>query len=259
MDGLDHEWRSRYRMCRAGFALLALGLGLLCLADVVHLLDAFDLAPELVRAQGTPTWFWLVNAPIPWTTLIGAMLLLGQWKLPFWQGRVLLLVAMNGVDALTWTLTHARQLGLDPGFRLGPYRWLIHLVTMGFGWFELLLTASLAAAVCAHLGNETARRRHQTAQMIGTIGVALWFIYTLTQTQWAAWPPMPNVPDPAGILVLLVSTFLRALACFQIALLGMTASRQCRQYLAEWDVHEGAGAYSRKPEPDRDEIDLFRR
>ena len=95
--------------------------------------------------------------------------------------------------------------------------------------------------------------------MLGAIGLALWFIFALTQTNWAVWPPRRFGPDPAGFLVWLTSTLIRALACFQIALLGFTASRQCRQYLAEWDRHEAADPFAKQPEPERDEIDLFHR
>jgi hypothetical protein len=259
MDAEDHEWRSRYRLCRAGFSLLALGLGLLCLADTVLLLAIFRLAPDVAKARETPTWFWLVDAPIPWTTLIGSMLLIGQWKQPFWQGRAVLLTVLNGVDAATWTLSNADRLGIPPGVGLGSFGWAVYLMTLGFGWFELLLAASLAAAVCAHLGAEAAQRRHQTAQMLGAIGVSLWFIFALTQTNWAAWPPRGNFPDQAGRLLHLTAIVVRALTCFQIALLSLMASRQCRQYLVEWDRHEAADPFAKRPGPDRDEIDVFPR
>lgn len=255
MDVEPWEWRARYRLCQAGFSLLAVGLGLLCLAEVVQLLDVFGMARDIAQAQASPAWFWLVDAPIPWTTLIGSMLLVGQWKEPFWQGRALALALMNGVDAATWTLAHADRLGLTTGAGLGRYRWIVQVGTMGFGWFELLLTASLAAAVCAHLGSTEAQKRLPPARMVGTIGVSLWVIYALTQTNWTVWPVLARPLDRAGVLLLLASTALRAVACFQISLIGLTAARECRRYLVEWERHEAADPFQKHLDPDRDRID----
>lgn len=259
MEPEPFEWRSRYRLCQAGFSLLALGLALLFLAEAVQLLDLFGLAPEIARAQATPAWFWLVDTTIPWATLLGSLLLIGQWKEPFWQGRAVLLAVMNGIDAYTWTMAHADRLGLAPGGGVGRYGWLLHVTTMGLCWFELLLTASLAAAVCAHLGMQNLHRRYLPAQMVGTVGASLWFIFAATQTNWTIWPPVRTPPNPAGLLLILASMALRALACFQIALLGWTASRECGRYLAEWDRHESSDPFGTPKAHEDDRIDSSRR
>lgn len=267
MDWDDPHWRSRYLVCRIGFGLLAVGLGLLCLANFSFLAQLFQVAPQLGQAQATPAWFWLVDAPIPWTTLLGSMLLLGLWKVRYWQSRVFFLVLMNAADAATWTLSNARQLGLGlpGGVPLGRYRHLVQLVTMGFGWFELLLTAALAGAVCVHLGRrEGVELSLRAAQLLGAIGCSLWALTVLTQTEWRTWPPgrVPLFNNPMGILLLLVETFAQGVAAFQIALLALTASRECRRYVAEWDRHEAAaldaGPADKPPGPKPEEIDLFR-
>lgn len=259
MDTEPFEWRSRYRLCQAGFSLLALGLALLCLAEAVQLLDIFGVAPEIARAQSAPAWFWVVEAPIPWTTFLGSLLLIGRWKEPFWQGRAVLLTAMNGFDAYSWTLANADRLGLGVGGGMGRYGWLVHITTMGLSWFELLITASLAAAVCAHLGMQHVHRRFLPAQMICTVGASLWLIYSMTQTNWTVWPPMRTPANPAGVLLILASIALRTLACFQIALLGWTASRECRRYLAAWDRHESADPFNTSPPGDREPVDSSKR
>jgi hypothetical protein len=54
---------------------------------------------------------------------------------------------------------------------------------------------------------------------------------------------------------LLGSITVRALACFQIALLGLTASRECGRYLAAWDRHESSDPLEQCPDPFHDKFD----
>src|SRR5579864_2994688 len=106
MDLEREELRHNYRLCRAGFALIALGLTLLSLDSGCLLAGFLMRSRDLWSLRLTTWWDWLVGAPITWCTLVGSYLLLGRSSDPVWQRRAGLLVIMNGIDMIVWTLHH---------------------------------------------------------------------------------------------------------------------------------------------------------
>lgn len=241
MDFDGGIWRARYGLCRLGLGLLAVGLALLCLNDAVFLLRVFfGMARQFGPIQGKRGWFWLVNAPIPWTTFIGSVCLWGLWRTPFWQKRVLPLAVLNGIDVATWLLFNAEELGGEVPEALRRHDWLVHVATMGFGWTELLLTVSLATAVRQHLGDRKATQSGRVAQLTCTLGLGVWALYTISQTDWMAWPLVRAPLDVVAVLLILNQHGLQVLASFQAALLCLAASRQCGMYVASWTKYEAA-------------------
>lgn len=244
-----------YRVCRRGFALLGLGLGLLWLSDVASLAFSFGLFPAYGHLRGTRLWTWGVDFPITATTLLGSLTLLGCWPLASWNRRVGLLVLMNTVDFVTWLLTRSEEIGvvLVPG--IGDHAWLILLLTLGLGWFELMLGASLAADVSAHLWNTSAGAAGRGVQVSALMGAVLWAVIVVVRTDWEVWPitPVPRRPDLA--LLMLLQTLLQAIATFQLTALCLHASRQCSEHVQRLEQRETSHDLLRsRSETEGDEI-----
>src|SRR4051794_13623385 len=198
MDLEREELRRRYQLCRAGFALNAVGLGLLCLNSAFNLAFLLTFEREILVLLRSPIWDWLVGAPITWTTLIGSYLLWGRSADPAWQRRAGLLVLMNFVDILLWTLEHGGTLGL----RLGGigHDWFRPPLGRGLGWFEFLLFARLATDMGSVLGKPKEPEAGVTARALATIGLIFWIVSFLTQTHWRHGWPLVNRPIRRGTL-----------------------------------------------------------
>jgi hypothetical protein len=249
--------RARYWFCRTAFGLLAVGLALLCIHDAVFLLQIFGFARALGPVQRNPGWFWLVNAPIPWTTFIGSLCLWGLWRVPFWQKRVLPLAVLNGIDAATWLLDHAEELGGEVPEAFRRHDWLVHVATMGFGWVELLLAASLATAVRLHLGDRKAAQSGRAAQLACALGLGVWALYALSQTDWTRWPLVRARIDMVTLLLILNVHAIQVAATFQVALLCMAAARCCTLYVDSWARYEAANDLLKSRSEIEEEIDLI--
>lgn len=235
MDWDQPDPQRPYRACRRGFALLAIGLGLLCLTDVASLAYLFGLFPAYGHLRDLPFWTWGVDFPITATTLLGTLCLLQCWPVASWNRRVALLALMNGIDFVTWILTRSEELGVTLAPGIEAHSWFIQLLTLGLGWFELMLAASLAADVSAHLWNTGAGAAGRGVQVTSLIGAVLWAVIVVTRTNWEIWPiaPAPRGPDLA--LLMLLQTLLQAIATFQLTALCLYASRQCSQYVKHWE------------------------
>jgi hypothetical protein len=238
MDWEPHDPQRPYRACRRGFALLAIGLGLLCLTDLASLAFAFGLFPAYGHLRDLQLWTWAVDFPITATTLLGALTLLQCWPVASWNRRVALLAFMNGIDFVTWVLTRSEEIGVTIAPGVEAHAWLIQLMTLGLGWFELMLAASLAADVSAHLWNTSAGAAGRGVQVTALIGAVLWAVIVVTRTDWEVWPiaPAPRGPDLA--LLLLLQTLLQGIAAFQLTALCLHASRQCSEHIQQWEQRE---------------------
>jgi hypothetical protein len=233
------EWepidpRRPYRLAGRGFALVALGLGLLCLSDVASLAYTFGMFPAYTKLVGSPAWTWGIDFPITAATLLGSLFLVRCWSVPSWVRRAGLLALMNGIDAVMWVLTRSEELGLNLATGLEAHEWALRLVTLGLGWFELMLAASLAADVSAHLWNMRAGAAGRGVQVTALMGAVLWAVIVVTRTDWEAWPIMPR-PGAELFLLMLLQRLLVAIAAFQLTVLCLHASRQCAHYVKEWE------------------------
>jgi hypothetical protein len=229
-----HDPRRPYRVCRRGFALMALGLGLLCLSNVASLGFTFGMFPAYGHLRGLRAWTWGIDFPITAATFLGSLMLLRCWPVPSWNRRAGMLALMNAVDLGTWFLTRSDELGLGLASGILAHGWLIQLATLGLGWFELMLGASLAADVSAHLWNTHAGAAGRGAQVTSLVGAVLWAVLVVTRTDWDRWPIVPR-RDAEWALLMLLQTLLQALATFQLTALCLYASRQCHHYVREWD------------------------
>jgi hypothetical protein len=234
--------RLRYRLCSAGFALTALGLGLLCADSALHLLLSLS-ADSRIRVILQNHWYsWLVGAPITWGSLVGSYLLWGRWPHPTWRRRAGLLVLMNSFDLLTWSLRHGGDLGLwnDGAVRrlLAEHEWFLMNLTWALGWAELALFAGLAADVLAHLEMPGALKAGQTARVFIVAGAAAQVLLFLLLTDWQKdrlWPlPCRGGGDPLIYLIFLGSSFLLTISSLQVTALSMVACRYCQNLLVEW-------------------------
>jgi hypothetical protein len=236
MDLEFEDPRPRYRNTQLAFGLIALSLALLSFATAFDVGYVFTRNPKIAGVMERPEWLWLVNAPITWVSLIGSYLLVGRWTESTWQRRAGLLVVMNSIDAVLWTLSHAHQFGLLE-HKVGHF-WLRMQIASGLGWLELMLIASMATDVSLHLGKNDAPDAFRSARSLCMIGLGLWLFMLIGQTDWFRWPLRPRRFDPQGFLLFLGSLILTTVASFQTTALSIIAARQCQRFGRELDRRE---------------------
>lgn len=259
MDFEDFDdQRPRYRLCQLGFGLMGLAIGLLCADLVCGLAYGLTREPALRQLLDHPAWTWVVSAPITGASLLGAYLLWGRWTTASWQRRAGLLALMCTIDLAVWGLSHAATLGFEVP-RGSDHQWLIGQLTQGMGWVEFILVADLASALSAHLGKADAPETGRSARALATIGVVLWAIDFGTRTDWSRWPlEAAPIQKAEQLLLVIGGTVLSIVTTFQVTVLCMVASRQCRQFVAELDrLHRDPEALRSRSETEADEF--FRR
>ena len=232
-EGEEHP--PRYRVCRAGFVLVAIGLGLLCFSDAVLLTALFTGDRRLGHLLEHRYWEWVVGGPITWTTLLGAYLLWAGWTDVSWRRRSGMLLLFNGFDMVNWTLRHSADLGLPVRGDFG-HSWLLHNLAEGIGWVEFWLFADLAADLAAHLGSKQAADRNQRASNLARLGAIVWVMQFLFTTDWhpPLWPLHRRPPFlPIDAFILLSSLLLTVATTLNVMGLAALACRHCTQALAE--------------------------
>ena len=236
-DQSDFEWRSRYRLCRAGFGLCAMGLLLLTLDCACHLGLMFWGRPELIQVVDHPAWRWGVGSTITWGTMLGPLLLWGRWAEPRWRRQASFLVILNAIDVVVWFLRHGRELGLweqDPG-----HTWLQQNVLYASSWVQFVLFASLATDLSAHLGSKSAPASLARVRSLAISGAMIWALMFLQVTAWRrGWPLVPRQRQGMGFL--LGVSMIRGLASFHAGALCLLASRECTLILRELDWNDGS-------------------
>ena len=240
MDVDFDEIRPVYRLCRAGFGLMALALGLLCIDSACYLIDPFRRNPELQRILASGWWSWLVGAPITWGSLIGSYALWGRWKAPIWQRRAGLLVLLNFLDLISWAIHHSADLGLK--IAEPPHPWLRENLTIAFGWVELYLTAALATDLIVHLGHR-APEFSRAAASFAMVGLTLSVLFFVSHTAWdLGWPLRfrGGINTPLGFLLWMGRNLVTAATSFLVTALCLVAAGRCGEYLAEIDRHANA-------------------
>jgi hypothetical protein len=238
MDFEREEQRGRYRLCRVGFGLIALGLGLLLVNSALWLAFLLTSAHDILTLLKNPLWDWVVGAPITWTTLIGSYLLWGRSTDPSWQRRAALLVIMNGIDMINWAVRHGDALGL----RLGPvgHDWLRSQVSEGLGWAEFLLFTSMAVDMLEQLGKNPSAETGAAARSLSTIGLVFWAIVFMTATDWTSGWPLEHrqMGQDKWILILFGTSLLTTITSLQVAVLCGSAFLHCGRVLAEMNQED---------------------
>jgi hypothetical protein len=231
MEFEREEQRHRYRLCRVGFGLIAVGLWLLCINSALFLAFLGTLDRDILNLLHHPWWDWGVGAPITFTTLIGSYLLWGRSSDPVWVRRAALLVIMNFIDLVMWGAEHSEALGL----RLGPigHDWLRFQVGKGLSWAEFILFASMAADMSRQIGKNPSPEKEMAARSLATVGLVFWAIVFVAQTSWeVSWPLQPKlVPQEISRevwhLTLFGTCLLTTVTTFQVAALNTAAFLQC--------------------------------
>jgi hypothetical protein len=243
MDLERDERRYRYRFCRAGFGLIALGLALLCLDACGILAWLLTFNPRIRGVVRSDWWDWFVGTPIPWATLIGSYLLWGRSTDPSWQRRAGVLVLLNGADLVSWTIAHNEQLGL--GLKDVGHDWLRDQITSGLGWVEFMLFVSLAVEVSRELGKRTEADAGMATQSLATIGLIFWLLSFVTRTDWSTWPLAEKQFAQNQIAVILLialgMSLLTAITAFHVTAHTIAAYRHCTGALAAMAAEDDAG------------------
>jgi hypothetical protein len=236
----DEGPRPRIRACRFGLGLIALALGLLCLSNMAFLSRLFGQGQAIGPILSHPLWRWGLGATIPWAALVGSYLLWGRWSDGSWQWRAGLLVLLNGVDAGLWVLDNALDLGLKlPS--LERHQWFTFVLTLGTGWLELGLTASLAAEALKRIGHqppEGVSVPQARAWSLVAVGLVLWAMIAFGLTRWWDWPMLPRMGRGRGgdlRLLVLLSVVMQTILTFQVTAQALGASRLCRKALETAD------------------------
>jgi hypothetical protein len=238
MDQERETQRKTYQLCRLGFAILSLSL-LLASADAVLALMAQFGARSFVIWINNQAWWRWVGTPIVWGSLLGTYLLWGRWSDTGWQRRAGLLVVMNMVDAILWTLDHGNDLGLrleDVG-----HHWFRSNLGQALGWAEFTLIASLAGDVMAHLGVEQAREASKSTRSLAATGALVWMVLFYHCTAWKRGWPLEgprNVRSLETILLYLGSTMIWTITLIQVTALSIAATRETSRALAEMDLED---------------------
>jgi hypothetical protein len=226
----DSEHTTRYRLCRAGFALSALGLALMSIDSIFWLAVIFTRNWQVLHLVRSPYYDWSVGVTITWSTLLGPFLLWGRWSEPRWRRRAGLLVVLNLLDVGYWVLRHGALFGLYKGELPHPY--LISNLVLASSWVQFGLFASLADDVAAHLGARRGPEPEMRARTLSTAGGAVWVISMLSLTDWRHWPLNERF-TPLWPLLRIGTFVLRVVASFQAAVLCLVACRACSQILRD--------------------------
>jgi hypothetical protein len=237
MDWERDEAKRRYMLCRLGFALTSLGLGLLFIDQIVVLSFMFTFHPDIRAVLQSEWWDWGVGAPITWSTLIGAYLLWGRQRDPVWQRQAGVLVILNFVDFGFWSLRHANGLGFNIPEMGHP--WLVYNITQGTGWIENILFASLASELMARVGKTDAAEAGMGARSLAWIGTLFWLMSFVFLTNWSHWPLVPLRGRDLRFAQM-GTDLLSTIASFQVTCLTVAASRYCGQVLAAMRKEEQA-------------------
>jgi hypothetical protein len=283
MDLQQEEQRRRYQRYRVGFGLIALGVGVLFIDSGCHLAWYLTFHPELKSLVTSRWWDWALGTTITWGTLIGSYFLWGRLQDPSWQNRAGLLVVMNtdeaarklidsawqrragllvvmnGIDLVTWVISHSEDLGLGLGTANHDNFWLLFQVSRGLGWAEFMLFASLAAELLAHLGRTEAIETGLAARSLCSIGLVLWVIAFISQTDWAhGWPLIQKPPGPRSFLLFLGTQLLWTIAAFQVTVLSIAACRLSGRAVAKMtSEEEGHELLKSRSEPFDDQRDRW--
>ena len=237
MDWDDDPSPPRYRLCRAGFAAIGLGLALMGFSAAFEVMVVFSgLPPQLEALARHPVWTWAINAPITWLTLVGSYLLWAGRSDAGWRRRAGILLVLNTIDAVQWGVAH----GEDLGMRLGAvgHPWLRAQVGMGFNWIEYALCATLAADLAGMLGDEKAADFGNKVRALAAAGGALWAIGLVHVTDWnRGWPLVPRPlgfrPDPLLFLSWIGGLALTVLTTLNVVALCAAACRRCSHAIVQ--------------------------
>ncbi len=204
---------------------MALGLSLLALSVGVGLARMFGGAPDLERLVNSAFWKWGVGAPITWLTLLGSYFLWAGWTDPSWRRKAGLLLLLNSIDGVQWTLDHGNDLGLNVG-TIG-HTWLRYQVGSLFNWIEFALVSRMAFALTKHFGAAEASLRHKV-KVFCVAGLVLWGLTFLKLTNWDhLWPLEARAPRLGGLFLLMGTDALTLMAMLNVIPLCLAANRAC--------------------------------
>ena len=227
------EERPRYVLCRIAFILVGIGLGIYCFDIAAQVTLYLTRDAGILKALRSQWWKWGVGAPITWCTVLGALLLWGRWRDASWQRRAGILLLLNLIDVVTWTVSHGGELGLKIG-DFSRYAFLRGEVSQLIGWAEFFLFANLAGEVADHLAADRDLVRLGRAMgPLCAIGATFSFLEFLAMSdKKAGWPPQQGIFNEEVRLLILMNLVLSFAATAQAVLLNLLAARKCGEHLA---------------------------
>lgn len=237
MNDQATDFGKSYRFCRLGFFLLAVGLVLVCLADLPALLVRLASRPahfhfwRWMRESGAST---LVGTVTPWATLAGSALLWAAWDSPAWRRRAGLLMAMCLVDVGSWILDQG-----DPEFR-GPNAFFRIQLGAALGWAEFALLAGLAGEILTHLGAESAEESARSTRSLAATGAVVWLLLFVETADLAGGWPLRRNPWMTlhAQLLWLANDVIHAVCLVQVTGLVLGAFRRLHAEILRCDAED---------------------
>jgi hypothetical protein len=235
--------RRRIWRHRLGFSALGLALVVASLSTIGSLLLFFSGNRQPVGALfGITHWRLIEQAIVTWGSLLGVSLLWGRWPDVNWQRRSGLLLLMCLVDAVLWTLEHAKELGIVE-VAIG-HDWFRDSLGAALGWSEFALIATLAADMAAHLGEPQSLDLAKAVRSLATTGAMVWFMYFYFRTDWNSpqgiWPLRERPPNHGTYMLLLGWYVLGAINLVQVTGLSLLAGRCCSSTLRQMAADDRA-------------------
>jgi hypothetical protein len=233
---LDEHVR-RYRLCQAGFLLIAMGMLLRCVDVGLHLGVFFSLRGMALINILEGLWYAQgVLAPMVLAMVMGPYLLWARWSEPAWLRATGLLVMVGLIDLLLWFLKYGDALGFQVG-DVG-HTWLRLHAARAVSWIQLGMSATLVGLFLDHLGHHREANRTRSIRGFLTAGLAIWILYFLQQTDWSAgWPLNQRPLRPLSLILLSAYLLPLTIAGIQVLALCLFSYRQAGALVNELRSH----------------------
>lgn len=128
--------RVQFRWLTYGYAMSALGLGILAMDSLLELGFILSFAPGLRKLLVHPVWTIGASSAITALTFLGSYALWLRLPTASWRRYSTLLLLMNSIHVAFWMMDHHSRLGLpDQNFEHG---WLRIQISQILNWLEFL-------------------------------------------------------------------------------------------------------------------------
>lgn len=212
----------RYRLCRGGFALIAVAAGVMTLDSAGHVAFLLSFHRELFEFFNGPRWVWWAGTTIAWSGLLGSCLLWGRWDEPHWRRRANLLVMLALASLGLWLLRHGVSLGLLEVE--APWPSVRNHLSFGVRLAWLWLTIGLTSDVALHLGRSEADEARTTLYGVALAAGTVWALLMLHE--WNGLGRGRFRITPLYWLLFLGTAALRGLTGFFLTVLALLTARE---------------------------------
>lgn len=221
-----------YRRTAIGFGLSAIGLGALCVDNVLELGYILSFAPELRKLLLNPFWRLGVGGAITGLTFLGSYLLWLRFDTSTWARASTLSLIMNGTHVAFWFVANHAELGI-PAQNI-EHAWLRQQISQIMNWPELacwiVLIRELNRIAKVYDSPDVEHARFAAYPGFVVLGMIVAVLIAGVLTDWTVWPLERVVwLSPMDSLMLATATTMIMLAaCLQMTLACWRSARLSR-------------------------------